>query len=151
MIEPLIGRDRRRVDVALLRHWRDEHVLPADLHVDALLPLLHRADDLRVEHALVIGCGLLRVAAADMDVVIGESAHRRSGFFVYEDEISASFWLPSHWPFALHGHARAGARVRPVVPHRAVLGAAVVPERDCVLAPAEAALEQRVLAVLIEI
>src|SRR5258708_21112471 len=47
----------------------------------------------------------------------------------------------SHRPLALHGHPRAGAGVRPVVPHRAVLGAAVVPERDGVFAPAEAALE----------
>src|SRR5438034_9640660 len=57
----------------------------------------------------------------------------------------------SHRPFALHGDAGAGAGVRPVVPHRAVLGAAVVPERDGVLAPAEAALEQRILRVLVEI
>ena len=48
-------------------------------------------------------------------------------------------------PLALHGDARARARVRPVIPHRAMLGAAIVPERDRVLAPAEAALEQRVL------
>src|SRR5260370_35742137 len=54
-------------------------------------------------------------------------------------------------PFPLHRHAGAGAGVRPVVPHRAVLGAAVVPERDRVLAPAEAALEQRIFRVLIEI
>src|SRR5688500_471864 len=47
-------------------------------------------------------------------------------------------------PVALHGHPEAGAGVRPVVPHRAVLCAAVVPERDRVLAPAEAALKQRV-------
>ena len=72
MVEPLIGRDRRRIDVALLRDRRDEHVLPADLHVDARLALLHRADDLRIEHPLVVGGGLLRIAAADMDVVVGE-------------------------------------------------------------------------------
>src|SRR4029078_6964006 len=36
----------------------------------------------------------------------------------------------SHRPLALHRYPRAGAGVRPVVPHRAVLGAAVVPERD---------------------
>src|SRR6266566_10079615 len=57
----------------------------------------------------------------------------------------------SHRPFTLHRHARAGAGVRPVVPHRAVLGAAVVPERNRVLGPAEAALEQRIFRVLIEI
>src|SRR5256714_12794299 len=58
---------------------------------------------------------------------------------------------PLHRPLALYRHAIARARVRPVVPHRAMLRAAIVPERDRVLAPAEAALEQRVLAVLIEI
>src|ERR1700730_10102697 len=57
----------------------------------------------------------------------------------------------SHRPLTLHRHPAAGAGMRRVVPHRAVLGAAVVPERDGVLAPAEAALEQRVLHVLIEI
>src|SRR6187401_1179597 len=57
----------------------------------------------------------------------------------------------SHRPLALHRDARAGACVRPVVPHRAMLRAAIVPERDRVLGPAEAALEQRVLAVLIEV
>jgi hypothetical protein len=41
--------------------------------------------------------------------------------------------------------------VRPVVPHRAMLGAAVVPERDGIFAPAEAALEQRAFRVLVEI
>src|SRR5439155_5856721 len=39
----------------------------------------------------------------------------------------------------------------PVVPHRAVLGAAVVPERDGVLGPAETALKQRVFRMLVEI
>src|SRR5260370_40262518 len=57
----------------------------------------------------------------------------------------------SHRPLALHGDTRAGAGVGPVVPHRAVLGAAVVPERDRVLDPAEAALEQRIFRVLVEI
>src|SRR5690242_7017524 len=52
---------------------------------------------------------------------------------------------------ALDGDARARARMRPVIPHRAVLRAAIVPEGDRVLGPAEAALEQRVLRVLIKI
>src|SRR6266704_39788 len=56
-----------------------------------------------------------------------------------------------HRPVALYGDAVAGAGVRPIVPHRVVLDAAVVPERDRVLAPAEAALEQRVGHVLVEI
>src|SRR5258708_15427852 len=58
---------------------------------------------------------------------------------------------PSHRPLPLHRHPRAGAGVRPVVPPRAVLGAAVVPEGDGGLAPAEAALEQRIFRVLVEI
>src|SRR3954463_1583947 len=59
--------------------------------------------------------------------------------------------LSSHRLLPLHRHPRAGAGVRPVIPHRAVLGAAVVPERDGVFAPAEAALEQRIFSVLVEI
>src|ERR1043165_2409563 len=58
---------------------------------------------------------------------------------------------PSHRPLALHRDAGAAAGVRPVIPHRAVLGAAVVPERDGILGPAEAALEQRILRMLVEI
>src|ERR1700704_6059855 len=57
----------------------------------------------------------------------------------------------SHWSLPLHRHPCAGAGVRPVVPHRAVLDAAVVPERDGVFGPAETALEQRILGVLVEI
>ena len=41
--------------------------------------------------------------------------------------------------------------MRPVVPHRPVLRAAIVPEGDRVLGPAEAALEQRIFCVLVEI
>jgi hypothetical protein len=42
-------------------------------------------------------------------------------------------------------------RVQPVVPKRAVLGAAIVPEGDAVQVPAEAALEERVFHVRVEI
>src|SRR3954470_22388383 len=56
----------------------------------------------------------------------------------------------SNRAFALHRDTVAVAPVRPVVPHRPVLGAAVVPEGDRVRLPAEAALEQRVLHVLVE-
>src|SRR5262245_19899809 len=55
------------------------------------------------------------------------------------------------WAVALDGDPVAGAGVRPVIPHRVVLDAAIVPERDRVLLPAEAALEQRVGHVLVEI
>src|SRR3954451_8897365 len=57
----------------------------------------------------------------------------------------------SHRPIALDRDPVARAGVRPVVPHRVVLDAAIVPERDRVLAPAEAALEQRVGHVLVQI
>src|SRR6478672_6772660 len=52
---------------------------------------------------------------------------------------------PSYRPVALHGDAMAGAGMRPIVPHRTMLRAAIVPERNRVRLPAEAALEQRVL------
>src|SRR5690349_3072511 len=47
--------------------------------------------------------------------------------------------------------AVAAAGVGPVVPHRTVLDAAIVPEGDRVRLPAEAALEQRVFHVLVEV
>src|SRR3954469_18637682 len=53
--------------------------------------------------------------------------------------------------FTRDRQAIAAAGVGPVIPHGAVLDAAIVPEGDRVLAPAEAALEQRVLHVLVEI
>src|SRR5229473_4080235 len=56
-----------------------------------------------------------------------------------------------HRPVALHGHPVSGACMRPIVPHRMVLDAAIVPEGDRVLAPAEAALEQRIGHVLVKI
>src|SRR5205085_4995378 len=52
---------------------------------------------------------------------------------------------------AFDGDAVARAGVRPVIPHRVVLDAAIVPEGDRVLAPAETALEQRVGHVLVEV
>src|SRR5215510_13453030 len=57
----------------------------------------------------------------------------------------------SNRALAFHRDTRARAGVRPVIPHRAVLRAAIVPEGDRVLGPAEAALEQRILRVLVEI
>src|SRR6266446_5728400 len=77
------------------------------------------------------------------DIVCFVEAWRRRG--------DTSTHLGLHRPLPLHRHPRAGARVRPVVPHRAVLGAAVVPKRDGIFRPAEAALEQRVFRVLVEI
>src|SRR5689334_18372713 len=54
-------------------------------------------------------------------------------------------------PVTLDCNPVARAGVRPVIPHRVVLDAAIVPERDRILAPAEAALEQRVGHVLVQI
>src|SRR6185437_14326263 len=71
--------------------------------------------------------------------------------FSSREPVSTSLENALNRPFALHRNPRAGAGVGPVVPHRAVLGAAIVPERDGVFAPAEAALEQRVFAMLVEI
>src|SRR4029434_8774427 len=52
---------------------------------------------------------------------------------------------------AFHRHASARARVRPVVPHRAVLRTTIVPESNRTFGPSETALEQRIFRVLIEI
>src|SRR4051794_41941267 len=41
--------------------------------------------------------------------------------------------------------------MRPVVPHRPVLRAAIIPERDRVFGPAKAALEQRAFRMVIKI
>src|SRR5450432_1329714 len=57
----------------------------------------------------------------------------------------------SEWLVARDRDAIAAAGMGPVVPHGAVLDAAIVPEGDRVLLPAEAALEQRILHVLIEV
>src|SRR5438477_87240 len=47
-----------------------------ELHVGALDAVRHhRFDDLGAEHPLVIGGGLIRVRAAEMDVVVGEFSH----------------------------------------------------------------------------
>src|SRR5215467_9114565 len=73
MVEPLVGRGRRRVHVG--RGRRDEDVGTAELEVDTRLALLRGAQDLGAEHALVPLRRLLRIGAAQMDVVIGERRH----------------------------------------------------------------------------
>ena len=52
---------------------------------------------------------------------------------------------------ALDGDAIARTSMGPVIPHGAVLGAAIVPEGDRTWLPAETALKQRILHVLVEI
>src|SRR5579883_1022998 len=57
----------------------------------------------------------------------------------------------SKGPVALNRDPVARAGMRPVIPHRMMLYAAIVPERDRVFLPAKPALEQRVRHVLVEI
>src|ERR1700743_1354042 len=71
--------------------------------------------------------------------------------FSSREPVSTSLENALNRPLALDGDTGAGAGMRPVIPHRAVLGAAIVPERNRVLGPAEAALKQRILRVLVEI
>src|SRR5262245_1188108 len=52
---------------------------------------------------------------------------------------------------AFHCHAGARARVRPVIPHRAVLRTTVVPECDRIFGPSETALEQRIFRMLVKV
>src|SRR5476649_1961436 len=68
-----------------------------------------------------------------------------------QSKMTSTPTLVSVRPVARDRDAIAAASVGPVVPHGAVLDAAIVPEGDRVLLPAEAALEQRVLHVLIEV
>src|SRR5262245_43452686 len=52
---------------------------------------------------------------------------------------------------AFYRDASARAGMRPVVPHCSVLRATIVPEGNCIFGPAETALEQRILCMLIKI
>src|SRR5262249_43308848 len=61
MVEAPIRRGRRRIDAIAGRHLRDEDVGAAELEVDARLALLHGADDLGAEHALIPPGGPLGV------------------------------------------------------------------------------------------
>src|SRR6185437_15942188 len=61
------------------------------------------------------------------------------------------FWWVSDRAGSRHRDPETGPCVRPVIPHCAMLGAAVVPERHRVRPPAEAALEQRVLRMRVQI
>src|SRR5262245_49657900 len=64
---------------------------------------------------------------------------------------SGAIVLRLHGSVTFDRHALPGARVRPIVPQRTVLGAAVVPEGDRARLPAETALEQRVLHMLVQV
>src|SRR5712691_11690917 len=86
----------------------------------------------------------LRLGVSSMTEDWGPSLSRSAG---------EGLWArrTSNRAVALDGDPVARAGVRPIIPHRVVLDAAVVPEGDRVLAPAEAALEQRVGHVLVEV
>src|SRR5436305_8105201 len=71
MIQPLIGRYRRRVDAIARRHRRDEYVGAAQPDVDPP----GAADDLAAEDVLQPGRGRLRVGAAQMNVIPGDYRH----------------------------------------------------------------------------
>src|SRR5476651_1766274 len=68
-----------------------------------------------------------------------------------QSKMTSTPTLVSVRPVACDRDAIAAAGVGPVVPHGTVLDAAIVPEGDGILLPAEAALEQRVLHVLVEV
>src|SRR5205085_9327959 len=72
MVEPLIGRHRRRVD-AITRFDRcDEHLGATELDVDAPGP----ANDLATQDIPQPGGGRFWIGTAQMDVVPGDDGHR---------------------------------------------------------------------------
>src|SRR6266403_1446993 len=71
MIEPLIGRLRRRVDAVAGRNRRDEHVGAAELDVDPP----GATDDHAAEDIFEPGRGRLRVGTAQMDMIPGDYRH----------------------------------------------------------------------------
>ena len=70
------GGGRRRIDAVAGNDRGDEDVHAAEFEVDARLALLHAADHLGAEHALIILRGSLRIRAAQVNVVISELGHR---------------------------------------------------------------------------
>src|SRR5712672_791972 len=74
MIEPLIGRLRRRVDAVAGRNRRDEHVGAAELDVDPP----GATDDHAAEDIFKPGRSRLRVGTAQVDMIPGDHRHRRS-------------------------------------------------------------------------
>src|SRR5258706_1685191 len=74
MIEPLIGRLRRRIDAVAGRNRRDEHVGTAELDVDPP----GATDDHAAEDNFKPGRRRLRVGTAQMDMIPRDYRHRRS-------------------------------------------------------------------------
>src|SRR5262249_7628001 len=76
MLEPEIRWLGRCRDRLLGRNLRDEDGDPTEIEVETPPSVrLYRADDLRAEHFRVPVRGHLRIGAAQMDVVVGESGH----------------------------------------------------------------------------
>ncbi len=73
MVEPLMGRHRRRVDAVSRGHRRDEDVGAAELDVDAA----GAADDHAAEHVFEPGRGRLGIGTAQVDVIPGDDRHGR--------------------------------------------------------------------------
>jgi hypothetical protein len=76
MIEPLVRRDRGRIDAIARLDRRDENVGAAQLEVNARFALLHAADHLGAEHALVPLGRRFGIGGTQMDVIPG--VHCRS-------------------------------------------------------------------------
>src|SRR6266403_3688526 len=74
LIEPLIGRLRRRVDAVAGRNRRDEHVGAAELDVDPP----GATDDHAAEDIFKPGRRRLRIGTAQMDMIPRDYRHRRS-------------------------------------------------------------------------
>src|SRR6266403_1892754 len=74
MIEPLVGRLRRRVDAVAGRDRRDEHVGAAELAVDPP----GATDDHAAEDIFKPGRSRLRVGTAQVDMIPRDYRHRRS-------------------------------------------------------------------------
>src|SRR5262245_23548423 len=75
MIEALMGMARAGAGLGVLADVEDEDVGAAELQVDARLALLHGADHLGAEHALVEAGRRFRVAGEQVDMVEGEFGH----------------------------------------------------------------------------
>src|SRR3569833_321565 len=75
MVEALIGRHRRDVDAVASLDRSDEDIAAAELHVDARLALLRRADHLGAEHALEPLGRPFRIGRTQMNVVEGDVGH----------------------------------------------------------------------------
>src|SRR5581483_623525 len=77
MIEPLIGRDRRRIDAVARGNLRGENHGTAEPEIDSRLTELRRADDFGAEHALEPLRGGFRIRRPQMNVIPSKARHSR--------------------------------------------------------------------------